>query len=363
MAKAFLSFACVLVCHATSALAAPLSLRNETTTVVVNGGEMGNGLVPYGGFLEYRDHAHGNEETTWSIDPVLIAGGRAVNLAAVRTGGFGAPAKGEEDSIVCATRLGKTDVSCKIELVKSSARQTFKFKGDKLDGVTFLYYAENDLFGHANDVAAYTGSIKQGDLALFMFDSHDGGLSVKLTGEAVSGSQLTLFGGGIWTEWGSRLERGDLRVLSPNGGNFARYGDLGLALAFELSGQEATVVINYDTQPAPPDDPQSLKYLEKTAQGYQPYDPEKDRTSTSETGDGSVSTTPIVPPRETAANQELTKVRIWTLATGRTMQGVVVGAVKKFMSVKIQLTSGRIVTLKIDKLSPADQELLAPLLE
>jgi hypothetical protein len=43
------------------------------------------------------------------------------------------------------------------------------------------------------------------------------------------------------------------------------------------------------------------------------------------------------------------------------MQGTLVAALTKHNSVKIQLTTGRVVTLKLDKLSPADQELLAPL--
>ena len=142
-----------------------------------------------------------------------------------------------------------------MELVGSNARSTFSFtdlSGSGLDGTTFVFYAENDLFSFSNDVAAFTGSITGGDLALFMFDSVAGGLTVRMTGEANAGATLSLFGAGIWQAWGIALEAGDLSVLSSNGANFVTNGDLGLAFAFTLTGSSAEVVVNYDTQPMPP---------------------------------------------------------------------------------------------------------------
>jgi len=83
--------------------------------------------------------------------------------------------------------------------------------------VTFVFYAENDLFSADDDTAAYTGSIGGGNLTLFMYDTTAGGLTVRLTGEGVSGSALTLFGAGLWQGFGTSLEGGDLSVLSRTG--------------------------------------------------------------------------------------------------------------------------------------------------
>ncbi len=61
------------------------------------------------------------------------------------------------------------------------------------------------------------------------------------------------FGSGKFTGFGSALEAGDLSVLSADGSNFVPGpGDLGLALAFALDGETASVVVDYTTQPRPP---------------------------------------------------------------------------------------------------------------
>ena len=239
-----------------SAQAAPITLSNATTSVVVHGGEENNGLVPYGGYFRYTDLT-ASEETTWSIDPLLrFSDGATVVLSNGTAGGFGSPTDVGGGVVRSTATSGFVSTQADTELIGSNVKTTFSFTaatGAVLDGVTFVFYAENDLFGFANDVAAYTGSIAGGDLALFMYDSSAGGLTVKLTGEAVSGATLSLFGADLWTGFGTALEGGDLSVLSADGSNFQTIGDLGLALAFSLSGTSSTVVINYDTQPLPPD--------------------------------------------------------------------------------------------------------------
>lgn len=353
--------ALVLLSSAGSSVSAePLMLRNESTTVVVNGGMANNGLIPEGGFFNYIDHAHNQEKTTWSVNPVLITGDRhrrIFDLATASRGGFGWPEKTEDDSLRCQVRAADIDIECRFELVGSNAKQTFRFRGSKLDGMTFLYYAENDLFGHSNDVASYTGSISDGDLALFMYDSQAGGLSVRLDGEAVANAELTLFGAGLWTHWGRSLERGDLSVLSDDGRNFVRVGDLGLALAFELSGSEAVVVINYDTQARPPYDPKSLQYLESGAIGSASSESRGyGSVSTESRGYGTPSTTETEP-------SELNSVRDWRLQNGQVIKGVLVGVVPRYKSLQIRLSTGRVLTVRLSKLSEADRQIAAPLFD
>ncbi len=240
-----------LVGAVTGAQAAPITLVNATTELVVNGGEADNGLVPFDGFFRYTDLAAA-EETTWSIDPLLRFGdGTTAILSNGSAGGFGSPTDAGGGVVRSAATNGGISTQADTELVGSNARTTFTFEaapGVRLDGVTFVFYAENDLFTFDDDTAAYTGSIGGGDLALFMYDTTAGGLTVRLTGESVSGSTLSLFGAGLWTGFGTALEGGDLSVLSADGSNFVTTGDLGLALAFALSGTSATVVVNYDTQ-------------------------------------------------------------------------------------------------------------------
>ena len=240
------------------ATAAPTLLSSASTDLVVNGGEAGNGLVPYDGYFGYTDRA-ASEETTGSIDPMLrFANGSTAVLSAGGASGFGSSSLvsgGAESSAVS----GLVSTTARTELIGSNARTTFTFTAaadTRLDGTSFVFYAENDLFGFADDTAAFQGSIAGGNLALFQYDSSAGGLTVRITSESSGGAALSRFGSGLWTGFGTALEAGDLDVLSSDGSNFVSLGDLGLALSFSLSGSSATVVINYDTQPLPPGVPE-----------------------------------------------------------------------------------------------------------
>ncbi|MEX1231109.1 MAG: PEP-CTERM sorting domain-containing protein [Planctomycetaceae bacterium] len=245
---------------ASPAFAAPIVLSNATTELTVFGGEADNGAADYGGYFQYVDLATG-EETTWSIDPIIkFVDGSTVNLANGLFDGFGSP----EDlggGIVGSVALDTVTVVAYTELIGTIARTTFDFvaaPGFSLEGLSFIFAAENDLFGFADDAAMFTGSIAGGDLNLFQFDSAAGGLTVRLSGEAVKGSTLDLFGSGLYSGFGTSLEAGDLTVLSADGSNFVTSGDLGLALAFSLNDDGpcncAQIVIDYDTQLEPPDD-------------------------------------------------------------------------------------------------------------
>jgi len=236
---------------------AAVTLSNPTTQLLVKGGEANNGLVPYDGYFHYTDVGQ-SEETTWSIDPVLVfSDSSTVVLSNGSAGGFGSPTDmggGIVRSLATVSRPGLTiGVQADTQLIGTNARTTFTFTSDQpLDGTTFLFYAENDLFGAGDDEAAFTGSIAGNDLALYQYDSAAQGMTVRMTGVSGTNSTLTLFGAGLWTAWGTALEAGNLSVLSSNGSNFATLGDLGLALAFSLSGTTAVVTIDYDTQPEPP---------------------------------------------------------------------------------------------------------------
>lgn len=233
--------------------AVPVVLSNGTTSVEVQGGDAVNGLVPYDGYFRYTDLANA-EETTWSVDPVLkLRDGSTAVLSAGGASGLGSASlvAGAAESSATSAYVSTTASTV---LVGTNARTTFTFAalpGASLDGTTFIFYVESDLFGAA-DTAAFTGSIGGGDLMLFQYDTALGGLTVRMTAEAGAGSVLSLFGAGLWTGWGTSLEGGDLTVLSADGSNFETAGDLGLAFAFTLSGSSATVVVNYDTQPLPP---------------------------------------------------------------------------------------------------------------
>lgn len=249
-------FAILIVLNSTTVRSAPIVFSNATTSLQVNGGEANNGLVPFNGFFRYTDIAAG-EETTWSIDPLLrFSNGTTAVLSNGVAGGFGSPTDLGGGVARSSATSGSIATQADTQLIGSNAQTTFTFSaapGSQLDGTTFVFYAENDLFGFANDVAAFQGSIAGGNLTLFQFDSAAGGLTVKMTGEVGPGALLSLFGAGIWTGWGTALESGDLSVLSSDGSNFATGGDIGLALGFLLTGQTATLIVNYDTQPLPPE--------------------------------------------------------------------------------------------------------------
>lgn len=225
-------------------------LANDLVSLQVNGGDANNGLVPFDGYFRYTDLA-ASEETTWSIDPVLIGPDGGVS---VLSDGLLSTAEPSGGGALSTATAGGIEVEALTELEGRNAKTTFSFSSATgLSGSTFLYYAENDLFSFSGDTAAFTGSIAAGDLELFMYDSlavsgGAPGLTVSIDGVGGDGAELSLFGSGIWTGFGETLEGGDLSVLSSDGTNFVEGpGDLGLALAFSLSGTEGTAVVNYQT--------------------------------------------------------------------------------------------------------------------
>ena len=241
---------------------------NPTTELTVNGGLARNGLVPYGGYFKYIDRAF-NEETTWSIDPVLrFPDGTTSILSDQSRGGFGAPQHVGDGLMRCVADVRGVHVEADTELLGRNARTTFRFSGADLTGIRFVFYAENDLFA-ASDAATFGGSIANGDLALYMFDTAAGGLSVVMTTATGPGSLLDLFGCGVWTGWGTALEGGNLSVLSADGSNFVRNGDLGLAFGYSLSGQSATLSVNYNGTADLPDPglPGWTIYLDENCNG------------------------------------------------------------------------------------------------
>lgn len=246
----------VALVAAFAASAAPVVLMNPSTSVSVKGGEAGNGLVPFDGFFSYTDLITG-ATPTWSIDPFLrFSGGSTAVLSAGGASGFGSPTDLGGGMVGNSAVSGAVTTSAVTTLVGTIARTTFTFTsvtGAALDGTTFGFYAENDILGFGDDTAAFTGSIAGGDLKLFQYDTVGGGITVRLSGVATSGASLVAFGSGIWTGFGTALEAGDLSVLSADGSNFVGGpGDLGLTLAFALTGTSATVVVDYTTQPLPP---------------------------------------------------------------------------------------------------------------
>lgn len=236
--------------------AAPVVISNASTSVSVNGGEADNGLVPFGGFFGYTDIAAG-VTPTWSIDPLLrFADGSTAVLSNGSAGGFGSPTDLGGGMVGSSAMTGSVSTSAVTTLVGTIARTVFTFEaapGSRLDGTSFLFYAENDIVGAGDDTAAFTGSIAGGDLNLFQYDTIGGGITVRLSGTAGSGAVQTAFGSGIWTGFGATLEGGDFSGLSADGSNFVGGpGDLGLAMVFALSGGSATVTVDYTTQPLPP---------------------------------------------------------------------------------------------------------------
>ncbi|MBD2168526.1 putative Ig domain-containing protein [Calothrix membranacea FACHB-236] len=228
-------------------------LENNTTRLEVKGGLANNGLVPVDGYFRYTDTAS-NEEVTWSTDPVLrFSDGITTVLSNSSRGGFGSPNLIGDGVVRSTTTTNGIVVQADTTLIGTNARTTFTFSGNQLDGTTFIFYAENDIFSFSDDTAAFTGSIAGNDLALFMYDTAAGGLSVRMTTETGPGSKLISFGSGTWTGFGQALEQGNLSVLSANGSNFVKTGDIGNAFAFELTGSSASLVINYDTDPQPPE--------------------------------------------------------------------------------------------------------------
>ncbi len=257
----------VLIGQFSSTAHASVTLSNATTQVTVFGGEFNNGLVPSGGFHDYIDLTSG-VSTAWSIDPVLIVDGIPFVLSNGASGGFGSPVDLGGGLVESTATADNFSVRAVTELVGSAARTTFTFEkidlnGPNLDGSTFVFYAENDIVSANDDTALFTGSIANDDLALYQFDSVAGGLTVKLTAKNLGGSPISLFGAGLWTGFGTSIESANLSVLSSDGSIFDSAGDLGLALAFSLSGSSAVVQVDYDTQPETPivPEPASLSLI------------------------------------------------------------------------------------------------------
>lgn len=240
-----------------AAHAAPVTFQNATTRLDVRGGEANNGLVPSGGYFDYTDLAK-NELTTWSIDPVLVfptGTPKTVVLSNGAAGGFGSPTNLGNGIARSTGNARGISVQADTQLVGNIARTTFTFTNPTaaMNGTTFVFYAEDDLFSAANDSATFTGSIAQNNLALFQFDSATSDFFVKLTAHDLTNATLTSFASGVWTAFGTALEAGDLSVLAPDGSKFATSGDLGRALAFNLTGGLATVTIDYQSVPQVPE--------------------------------------------------------------------------------------------------------------
>ncbi len=259
-----------LTLGAFGAFAIPVVLSNASTSVSVHGGEAGNALIPFGGYFDYMDLVAGTT-TTWSVDPFLrFADTSVVALSAGGVGGFGSPLAGVGTAVSSAS-TGAVSTTAVTELIGTIARTTFTFTaapGATLSGTTFGFYAENDILGFSDDTATFTGSIAGADLALFQYDTGAGGVTVRLSAAGGPGATLVSFGSGIYTAFGDALELGDLSVLSADGSNF-KYGpgDLGLALAFSLSGITASLVVDYTTQPLPPGNVPEPESLALTALG------------------------------------------------------------------------------------------------
>ena len=237
--------------------AATVTFQNATTRLDVHGGETNNGLVPSGGYFDYFDIAK-NETTTWSIDPLLVFPSgtpKTVVFSNGSAGGFGSPTN-LGNGIARSTGAARgISVQADTQLLGNIARTTFTFTSPTaaMDGTTFVFYAEDDLFSAANDAATFTGSIAQNNLALFQFDSATSDFFVKLTAHDLTNAALTSFASGVWTGFGTSLEAGDLSVLAPDGSKFATSGDLGRALAFNLTGSVASVTVDYQSVPQVPE--------------------------------------------------------------------------------------------------------------
>jgi YD repeat-containing protein len=245
-----------------------------------------------------------NSMPTWSIDPVLLFPNGAVTVLsnANNSGAFGAPQHVGNGVVRNTSVTNGVSVQADTQLLGSNAKTTFTFTaapGTTLDGTTFVFYAENDIAGIQN-VAAFTGSIAGGDLALFQYDSGARNFTVRLTGASGPGASLNLFGAGRWTGFGAAIEAGNLAVLSADGSNFVTSGDLGLALGFSLNGTSASLVINYDNQPTPPD-PGLVRvvYLDENRNG------QRDATErfTTTSSNGNYAFTDLTPGTYTVASE------------------------------------------------------------
>ncbi|MGB3795881.1 MAG: hypothetical protein WA957_06210 [Alteraurantiacibacter sp.] len=254
MLRSLVSFSVLL---GTTGICAATTLTSVETSLTVNGGNAFNGLVPSGGYFDFTDTATG-ELVSWSVDPVLIS---ADGTVSVLSNGILGSTSEIGGAAVSSGSVGDVTVDAATTLDGRLATTTLSFATTgSLDGSTLLFYAENDIFSFGDDTAAFAGSIAEGDLRLFMFDTlavlgDAPGLTVQLDGVGGSGASLSSFGSGIWTGFGETLEGGDLSVLSSDGSNFVTGpGDLGVVLGFDLFGDAAEVTVNYRTLGDLPDE-------------------------------------------------------------------------------------------------------------
>jgi len=248
--RLFLALLCALTPFSMGVANADVFYSNATTDLNVRGGLAANGLIPPDGYFSYTDKVViPAEETTWSIDPVLIA--PTGNVFVLSNSLLSAPVDvaGKAQSTATVDG-GLVDVVAETELVDRVARTTLRFTSlsgsQSLAGYKVLFYAENDLFSPNDDAATYTGSIAGANLKLFQYDTITSDFYVQVNESAVpTNATLATFGAGIWTGWGTSLEAADLSVLSADGSNFATLGDLGLALQWDL-GDAASSLITVD---------------------------------------------------------------------------------------------------------------------
>lgn len=243
-----LAVAAVGVFAGSNPLFASVTYSNSDVSLQVNGGEANNGTVPADGYFNFQLVNLG-VETTWSIDPLLILPtGQVIDLANGLAGGLGSPV--DNGGVAQSTAVISDDLTVEANTTLNNlvASTTFNFiTNGSLEGYKLVFYAENDIPPSDSNIASTIGSLAGGDLTLLQANFIPGGIVVGLLGEGISNAQLSLYGSGTWTGFGTALENADLSVLSSDGSNFVTGpGDLGLALGFDLSGTGgASLVVNY----------------------------------------------------------------------------------------------------------------------
>lgn len=259
-----LAFAAVGILVGSNPAVASVTYSNADVSLQVNGGEANNGTVPANGYFNY-ELINVGVETTWSIDPLLILPtGQVINLANGLAGGFGSPVDNGGVAQSTAVISNELTVEANTTLNNLLASTTFNFITDgSLEGYKLVFYAENDIPPSDSNIAGTFGSLAGGDLILLQANFIPGGIVVGLLGGGLSNAQLSLYGSGLWTGFGTALESADLSVLSSDGSNFVYGpGDLGLALGFDLSGTGgASLVVNYVAISVPVPEVGTFAYL------------------------------------------------------------------------------------------------------
>ena len=245
------------------ASAAPVVFDTAGATLSVDGGEADSSLTQRGGYYRYFDKASG-AELTYSVEPLLIfpdASLAPVRLTQSAAGGFGTPTLvgGAAQNLASVNGI---DVTARTSLVDGFAVSTFDIASTtSLAGVTFVFYAENDVVTSTN-TATFAGGTALDDVVLYQNGGSIGNLTtVVLQPGKTTNADLSLFGSGVFSGFGGSLEAGDVSVLSNDGSNFVfGPGDLGLALAWSLSGTNASLTVSYGSAAAVPE-PASLSLL------------------------------------------------------------------------------------------------------